>query len=165
MAQVSDNMLTTGLRGKVGQLLVFRVMRGKTFASHAPRKPDKSKETEAQRQTRSNFREASRWARVVLRDSLKKKYYQERARKWKVPNAYTAAIKEYLSNRTVKVNRDRSGSGLQPSFNVQRHAEITAPRTRWTPMKGNSIYDELRLIQQLNTERWTAGFPINPEPG
>src|SRR5689334_16260192 len=96
MATVSGNMLTTGLRGKIGHLLVFRSIRGKTFASHAPRKPDKSKETIAQRRTRTTFRDASRWAKLILLDPLKKEFYLQKAKEWGLTNAYTAAIKEYM---------------------------------------------------------------------
>jgi hypothetical protein len=102
MAQVSDNMLTSGLRGKIGQLIVFRVMRGKTFASRAPCKPDKSKETPAQRQTRTTFKAASQWAKQVLRDPEQRRYYQACATRWELPNAYTAAIKVYMQAESRK---------------------------------------------------------------
>jgi hypothetical protein len=98
MAKVSDNMLITGLRGKLGRLFVFRIIRGETIVSHAPRKPDKSKETELQRRTRTTFRDASRWAKIEVRDPEKKKHYQACARDWGVTSAYTAAIKDYMSD-------------------------------------------------------------------
>jgi Glycosyl transferase family 8 C-terminal len=104
MAQVSGNMLTTGLRGKIGKLLVFRLIRGKTFASHAPCKPDKSKETVAQRQTRTRFKDASQWAKKVLLDANTLAYYKQRAKALELPNAYTAAIKDYLRCPQVDVN-------------------------------------------------------------
>jgi hypothetical protein len=47
-------------------------MRRKTFASRAPGKQDKRKETVAQRATRTAFAEASRWAKNVLLDPDKK---------------------------------------------------------------------------------------------
>lgn len=79
MATVSGNVITSGLRGKIGELLVFRVLRGKTVVSRAALKPDKSKETAAQRATRTMFREASQWARVALMDPERRQYYQQRA--------------------------------------------------------------------------------------
>lgn len=96
MAKLSGNVLANGLRGKIGQLLVFRVLRGKTFVSVAAGKPDKKKETPRQRHTRETFREASRLAKLMLLDPEKKQYYAERAKALKLPNAYTAAVKEMM---------------------------------------------------------------------
>lgn len=105
MARVSDNMLTMGLRGKLGPQFVFRRINGKTYASRAPRKPDKSKETVAQRNTRSKFREASHWAKCVLVDPEKRKYYLQKAKEWGLTNAYTAAIREYMRNTQAELGR------------------------------------------------------------
>jgi hypothetical protein len=104
MAKVSDNMITTGLRGKLGRLFVFRIIRGETFVGRAPRKPDKRKETELQRGTRNTFRDASRWAKTVVLDPEKKKHYQECAKDWGVTSAYTAAVKDYMSNPQAKAD-------------------------------------------------------------
>jgi hypothetical protein len=99
MAIVFDNLLTLGLRGKFGELMVFRRVRGKTILSHAPTKPDKSKESTAQRLTRTTFKEASRLAKIAVLDPEKKKYYMERAKEWNLTNAYTAAVKDFMSNK------------------------------------------------------------------
>src|SRR5689334_16820403 len=48
----ATGVLNYGLRGKVGEL-IFRKLRGNTIVSPAARCPDKSNETEAQRNTRS----------------------------------------------------------------------------------------------------------------
>jgi hypothetical protein len=96
MAIVDDNPLTIGLRGKFGKMFVFRKMNGKTFASRAPGKQDKTKETAPQRKTRTNFRDAALWAKATLSNPEKKAYFQKRAKALALPNAYTAAVKEYL---------------------------------------------------------------------
>lgn len=96
MAKILGNILAHGLRGKVGDTLIFRVLRGKTVVSVAAGKPDKKKETPRQRHTRETFREASCQAKLLLLDPEKKQYYQERARVLKLPNAYTAAVKEMM---------------------------------------------------------------------
>ena len=96
MAKLSGNPLANGLRGKIGQHLVFRVVRGKTFVSTAAGKPDKKKETPRQRRTRETFREASRRAKAMLLDPEKKEYYMERAKALKLPNAYTAAVRDMM---------------------------------------------------------------------
>ena len=106
MAIVDNNDLTRGLRGKVGKFFVFRSLRGKTIASHAPRKPDPRKQSAAQRQTRTMFREAAAWAVQVLRDPKKKQFYQDRAMELALPNAYTAAVRAYLRKTTETEERE-----------------------------------------------------------
>jgi hypothetical protein len=103
MAKVSDNDITRGLRGKIGKQFVFRVIRGVTYASRAPRKPDKRKETPAQRGTRATFKKASQWATAIICNPEKKKYYELRAKEWTLTNAYTAAVKEYMQNPQEKI--------------------------------------------------------------
>src|SRR6187549_3376369 len=49
------------------------------------------------------FRKASQWAKTILLEPDKKAYYQKKAYKLKLPNAYTAAIADYM--RSVKVMR------------------------------------------------------------
>lgn len=103
MAKVFDNILISGLRGKVGKQLVFRVVNGVTIASHAPAKPDRKKETEAQRKTRTTFRAASHWAKAQLLNPEKKRYYIQLAKTWNLTNAYTAAVKDYMLNAHKKI--------------------------------------------------------------
>jgi hypothetical protein len=103
MAQVGINDVTTGLRGKFGEDFIFRVMRGKTFVSRHGRKPDKSRETLAQRRTRDTFKNASAWAKEPIIPG-QKEFYLERARQLNLPNAYTAALKEYMSRKGVQGN-------------------------------------------------------------
>jgi hypothetical protein len=105
MAKVANSILTQGFRGTIAELFVFKVIRGKTYVSFKARVPDKSRETDAQRGTRSTFRNATVWAHEVLCDPDKKKYYEQRAKALKLPNAYTAAIRDYMRNvkRTLNV--------------------------------------------------------------
>lgn len=107
MATVASNELLKGLSGKFGDVLLFKTLRGKTFVSAPARKPDKRKETEAQRNTRSTFRQATQWAQTILHDPEKKAYYQQRAKALKLPNAYTAAITDYM--RKPKVTKSIEG--------------------------------------------------------
>jgi hypothetical protein len=123
MATITGNILTSGLRGKIGKLLVFRRVRGKTIVSHAPARPDKRKETAAQRKTRLTFKEASRWAKIALLHPQQKVFYQQRARTWKLPNAYTAAIKDYMRNSGSKPMANHSGNNAAVTICAQRPSE------------------------------------------
>lgn len=108
MATTTTNPLIKGFRGKFGNDVVFRTMRGKTFASPPARRPVKKKESEAQRNTRSTFRKAAEWAQITLLNAEKKAYYQQRAKALKLPNAYTAAITDYMRKPKVGKTQERN---------------------------------------------------------
>ncbi len=99
-----------GLSGLIGNTL-FRTVNGKTVVSHY-RKPDKRKakrkETELQKLYRARFAEASRYAKEALRDIDTYEYYKRKAKKLGVPNAYTAAITDYMrKGRIEKIDASR----------------------------------------------------------
>jgi hypothetical protein len=106
MARVASNLLIDGLSGMLGRSLVFKNLRGKTIVTHAPAAP--KKQSDQQKINRGKFREASMWAKEVLLDPQAKAYYQLKARKLKLPNAYTAAITDFM--RKPKASIMKSGS-------------------------------------------------------
>lgn len=52
--------------------------------------------TEARRKARGCFRDATDYASHAMMDAKLKVYYQQKARQLKLPNAYTAAITDFL---------------------------------------------------------------------
>lgn len=106
MALVAFNSIVDGFSGKFGNDIVFKTMRGKTFACTPARKPDKKKESAAQRETRTRFQQASEWAQMILIDPDKKAYYRQRAKALRLPNAYTAALTDYMRTARLLQMRD-----------------------------------------------------------
>lgn len=98
MAKLSEDSPLNGMGGTIGKDLVFRTVNGETIVSQKPVFNPK-KTTRAQKQTRSRFAQASLFAKKVTRDPLKKEYYKKMAMDLKLPNAYTAAIKEYMNKK------------------------------------------------------------------
>ena len=132
MAIVANNDLTRGLRGRIGKWLVFRVVRGKTIASRAPRKPDPRKQSAAQRLTRSTFRDASAWAVRILLDPAKKQYYADVAKAQALPNAYTAAVRDYMREVAAKRMEDQ----LDPvSANREANIDEQCVSISYSPMQ------------------------------
>ncbi|MFM9836692.1 MAG: hypothetical protein ACKVOQ_00430, partial [Cyclobacteriaceae bacterium] len=86
--------------GMLGQTLVFKNLCGRTIVASRPRPP--KTQSEKQRQSRTKFRQASSWAKNVLLDQQKKTYYLQKAKKLKLPNAYTAAIADYMCRPSLK---------------------------------------------------------------
>lgn len=92
-----------------GGVVVFRQLRGKTIMANKPRKP--TTQSALQRENRSRFAKASAFAKQVLQDPQKKEYYLAKARKLKLPNAYTAAITDYMRKPTVMAVKCRGNAG------------------------------------------------------
>jgi hypothetical protein len=98
MALVKNNNATRGLSGKFESIL-FKTFRGKTFAYPEPKKP--TRQSEEQRKNRDRFRNASYYAKTAMQDPEKKAYYRRIAQKLKLPNAYTAAITDYMRKTQI----------------------------------------------------------------
>jgi hypothetical protein len=100
MARSNNNILTKGLSGMVGKQIVFRTWNGKTFISVAPKKP--KKQSAVQKENRSKFKRATIYAKSMMKDPMKKAEYKEIANKLQLPNAYTAAITDYMRNPQIE---------------------------------------------------------------
>lgn len=75
MAKVSENLVTTKIRGMIGGQLVFRSVDGETVVSAAPT-PSSKPATEQQIAHREKFRQANYYARLVKADSALLPVYQ-----------------------------------------------------------------------------------------
>ena len=92
MARVKNSLLE-GLRGTLGDL-VFRTWGGKTFVYLKPQKP--IRQTAAQKATRQRFSQASQQATALLTNEATREHYEREAFRLKLPNAYTAALREQM---------------------------------------------------------------------
>ena len=108
MAISKDNIITEGLSGMLGPI-VFRTLNGKVIMANRPRKP--TRESELQRANRRRFRNATAFAHAAMKDPEKKEYYWAKARKLKLPNAYTAAITDYMRRPSVSKVDTAKGNG------------------------------------------------------
>lgn len=101
MATLASKSLIQGMRGMLGGL-VFRTVGDRTIVSYRPSFPRSRKESPLQHLNRSRFRDASRYAHAMMRDKAKKEYYWQKARQMKLPNAYTAAITDFMRNIRIQ---------------------------------------------------------------
>jgi hypothetical protein len=103
MAILGQNSILHGARGLLGGM-VFRTVGNRTTVSAAPvfLRSKRKKQSELQQLNRSRFREASAYASDAMRDTVKKGYYWQKARQMKLPNAYTAAITDFMRNAKVQ---------------------------------------------------------------
>lgn len=145
MARVKDNDITHGLSGKFNAIL-FKSYRGKTFAYPEPRKP--TKQSEEQRKNRDRFRMASKYARGMMANAEQKTYYQKLAKKLKLPNAYTAAITDYM--RKTQIHQ----------VTVSKRIQIEAFKKDFKLQSVNVVITDSdhQLIEQGAAEPKTHGF-------
>ena len=130
MALLASNSPLQGMRGSLGGL-VFRSFNGKTVVSAEPyiRRIKPKDQTDRQRQTRSNFKEATQYAKKILRDDRMREHYQRQARKLKLPNAYTAAITEYM-RKNKPANTTHTGKAVEPAIVADLRSGIRLPSYR-----------------------------------
>lgn len=84
----------------LGKQIVFRSWNGKTYISAAPKKP--KRQSPIQKENRSKFKRATMYAKNMMKDPAKKAEYKEIALKMQLPNAYTAAITDYMRNPQIE---------------------------------------------------------------
>ncbi|MDR1155147.1 MAG: hypothetical protein LBL04_10565 [Bacteroidales bacterium] len=93
MAKQKRNVVTYGLSGKVGDLLVFRQVGGKTVVSRIPEQPKKVSEKQAKQRRR--FRQAVIYAKSAVESPETKAIYGEiAAKKGKTP--FIVAVADFL---------------------------------------------------------------------
>jgi hypothetical protein len=95
MAQVNDNDLTLGLRGKFGKQFIFRKHGKKTIAVR--RFAPSGAKTDAQIDHREKFRLATLYAKRSLLQPALKAEYEAIARAKESASAFAAAVGDYLS--------------------------------------------------------------------
>lgn len=108
MGKNTNNPLLKGITGRIGDWQ-FKQVRGKTVIAKRPRKVSKRKAASPQQQeTRDRFREATAYAHAALADDTKRTYYQQQAKKLNLPNAYTAAITDFMrKTRVINIDTQR----------------------------------------------------------
>ncbi len=98
MARLSKNSLMQGLRGSIGKQLVFKTYNDKTVVS---RYPDMSGlvPTQKQKESRSLFKEAVKYARAIILDPEARLAYAAKLPKGK--SVYHAALQAFMKKGGV----------------------------------------------------------------
>ncbi|MDR1526204.1 MAG: hypothetical protein LBS46_00860 [Dysgonamonadaceae bacterium] len=93
MAKQERNVVTYGLSGKIGDLLVFRQKSGKTIVAKAPVRPGKA--SEKQTAHRQRFQQAVIYAKAAVASPLAGELYQTAAKKGKQP--FNVAVADFFN--------------------------------------------------------------------
>jgi hypothetical protein len=93
MAKQTRNVVTHGLSGKIGDLLVFRQKDGKTIVAKAPAPPKRV--SEKQTEHRQRFQEAVIYAKAALASPVTGDLYQTAAKKGRQP--FNVAVADFFN--------------------------------------------------------------------
>ncbi|ATA90845.1 hypothetical protein CGC56_00825 [Capnocytophaga canimorsus] len=94
MAESKNNIITHGLSGKVGNMLVFSQRNGKTIVSQKPTK--KAITSEKVKEQMAKFQQATIYAKTALKNPTVKEEYQSVADKKQGVTAYNVAVADML---------------------------------------------------------------------
>jgi hypothetical protein len=122
MAISRNNPLTKGASGMIGNSIVFRTWNGKTYMYNRPSKP--KTQSAAQKENRTKFSRAVAFSKKMMAVPEKKAEYTEIAKRENLPNAYTAAVTEYMrkpeilevdqsSDKEIKVIAKKKGFAIK----------------------------------------------------
>jgi hypothetical protein len=146
MATVQVNPIINGLSGMLGRTIVFKNLRGKTIVTSYPRPP--KKQSEQQRVNRSKFRDATFYAQTVLLDEAKKAYYQKKAKELKLPNAYTAAITDYMRSPQLK---EEKRTEKESTYYIEKK-DFDVKKVEIATIKGDRL--ENKTLKKVNYNEW-----------
>ncbi len=96
MAQSKNNIITHGLSGKIGDLIVFSQRGNRTIVSKAPREQTGEASTK-QKEVRSRFQQAVLYAKSVMSDPASKSAYADVADQEKGISAYNIAVADLFN--------------------------------------------------------------------
>ena len=109
MAKQSNKVVTYGLTGKVGDLLVFRVRDGKTIVSKVPQK--RKGDSELQKEQQRKFQRAVLYAKAAMASPETGEAYKKAAKRGQT--GYNVAVADFFQAPDIG-NIDVSGYTGQP---------------------------------------------------
>ena len=93
MSKVKDNVITTGVSGKFGKQVVFRLWKGATILAKAPVSNQNLLKNEAMERNMLRFKQASGYAKKAMNDPELKQVYRSKCKDRQ--NAFARAVQDY----------------------------------------------------------------------
>jgi hypothetical protein len=117
MAQSKNNIVTHGLSGKVGELLVFSNRRGKTIVSSAPRKRA-GEPSEAQKAHQKRFQQAVIYGKEVSVNPENRELYKQKANVKQI-SVYNVAVADFMqAPDIVEVDVSNYGGNIGDKISI-----------------------------------------------
>lgn len=154
MAKSRNNVITHGLSGLIGDLLVFRQRGGKTIVSDRP-KARVDNPNANQLSVRERFIKAARYAKAAISDLAKKALYGAAAEADQ--SAYNVAFADYQKAPEIKAEPNYSGYigqiGYPIEATVYDNFMVTAVKVEIRDA-ANTLIEEGEAIQQEDESKW-----------
>ena len=153
MSKIKDNIITTGLSGKLGEQVIFRYWSGKTFLAKAPVANRRLIKSEIYERSKNRFREANEYAKSVMDNPELKQIYKNKCKERL--NAYTRAVQDYLIAPSIEAIDLSNYTGEPDSF-IRIHAtddfEVNRVQVRIEDVNGRRI--ETGFARQESDAYW-----------
>ncbi|MGC3945952.1 MAG: hypothetical protein QM762_15765 [Chryseolinea sp.] len=154
MSKAENNPALNKQRGMFGGTMVFRQVNGETIISARPKKRDKP--TEHQLKTKGRFLKAVEYARSQMAIPENKALYQKAINR-KIPNAYTAALKDFLNAPVVAQIDTTEYTGQVGSilhFRISDDFEVVSVRVEIFDSLGFSLESGQAKAWDLQGDGW-----------
>ena len=163
MAESKNNIITHGLSGTIGDLIVFRQRAGKTVVANVPRKSE-IPPSKAQVQVQTEFKMASIYAVTALKDPKTKAIYEAKAKPGQ--SAYNVAIRDFfhapdISNVNVTGYNGKAGDMIM--MRVTDDVMVTGVQVRIENTDGSLLEEGAAMIEDNGLDYLYTATKDNPK--
>lgn len=154
MSKIENNPATNKMRGMLGGTIVYRQVNNVTICSTRPKKRDKP--TEHQIKTKGKFLKAVEYAKQQMALPEMKALYQKAVNS-RIPNAYTAALKDFLNAPTVmevRTSEYNGQAGSRLSCIVHDDFEVMAVKMEIFDQTGRLLESGYAEKMDLQADGW-----------
>jgi hypothetical protein len=142
MAKSNNNVITFGLSGKLGDLVVFRQRAGQTIVSKVP---ERSKNVSlTQKEQRKRFQQATIYAKTAIDNPLIGELYDATARKKKGITAYNVAVADFYHAPdidTIDLSVYTGAAGDEIRIIVSDDFAVKSVRVKISKADGTTVED------------------------
>ena len=152
MAKSKKNVITHGLSGKVGDLVVFTQRFGKTVLGKLPNRSDKS--TPEQQAARDKFKLAAKYAAACIQDPVLKALYAERAGGGVTP--FNLALADFCVPPVMgEINSTHYSGAIGNTIKVQATDDTKVTEVRVSILTANgTLIEEGAALAETGSENW-----------
>lgn len=164
MAESTDNIVTFGMRGLVGRLLVFRQFFGKTIVAKRPRKTE-IPATADQQEVQTRFTDAAKYAKAAILDPGVKSAYEAVAKPGQ--SAYNIAFADYFKAPALSlpdISAYTGQAGEQISIHAKDNFMVTSVKVSIEKPDGTPVEAGEAAITDIANEWSYITTMLNDTP-
>lgn len=154
MAKVKRNLLTEGLSGMIGGMLVFRAVGESTIVAKAP--VASAKRSEEQQQHRKRFKDAATFAHFQMADATTKAAYKALVKNRSRVSPYNLAVKDYFKAPDItEIDHSGYSGGQGGTIRVRAVDDFRVKSVSVEILDGNGgLVERGEAVPQTNKVDW-----------